>query len=78
MDSRGHPRIADFGLSKLKGEITSLTTNTSKAPGTTRYMSPELFGIQLTVTLESDVWAWGMTALVNLPLIRLKLEDLTA
>ncbi|KAG9122556.1 hypothetical protein FRC07_001014 [Ceratobasidium sp. 392] len=67
MRDDGTPLLADFGLSRIVAEIsTGLTTSSSR--GSYRWMSPELFGgvedqIQVLVTQESDVWAFGCLCL---------------
>jgi serine/threonine protein kinase len=41
-------------------------TSASTAPGTLRWKAPELLtGDQRTVTVESDMYAYGMTCLVS-------------
>ena len=66
IDSRGNPRLSDFGLSQHKGHITSNSTGRTSAPGTLRWMAPELLrGEQTSVTFEADVWAYAMTSLVK-------------
>jgi serine/threonine protein kinase len=56
--------LSDFGLSKvlmLKGMST-----TAEVTGSVRWMSPELLNGNIEVAnTKSDVWAYGMTALVG-------------
>ncbi|MBI4861093.1 MAG: serine/threonine protein kinase [Candidatus Riflebacteria bacterium] len=54
-DSTGRPKLSDFGLSKLAGAASSLTT-TGAVVGTPRYMAPEQF-VGETVGFASDIYA---------------------
>ena len=47
-------------------ETTLWQTTATSAPGTVRWKSPELLkGDQKTVTIHSDMYAYGMTCLVS-------------
>lgn len=69
---RGEPRLADFGLSKLMTEVQGemgliIYTFTDALPGSVRWMARELIeatDVTPSVSCESDIWAFGMTALV--------------
>jgi len=52
--------LADFGLSRILNEHGFTTT--AQTQGTARWMAPELFRNEKT-TIESDIWAFGMTML---------------
>jgi serine/threonine protein kinase len=64
VDDEHEARIADFGLARILGE-SGFTTKT--VSGTYRWMAPELLepeGVRVPqVTMASDVWAFGITAL---------------
>lgn len=67
IDDAGNAVLADFGHSRILG-ISGFTTNTRTVAGTLRYMAPELMvpendEITPRPTIESDVWAAGMTGL---------------
>ncbi|KAL5520908.1 hypothetical protein ACEPAF_2911 [Sanghuangporus sanghuang] len=64
IDINYEPKIADFGLSKLIDEVSSTVTmtHTGNQFGSVRWSAPELI-LQPGATLESDVWAFGMTIL---------------
>jgi serine/threonine protein kinase len=69
VDSKGIPRLCDFGLSWMLVESTLWQASTSKGSnGTTRWMAPELFeyleGRTIKTTKKTDVWAYGMTCIV--------------
>jgi len=64
IDETGSPRLCDFGLSRMIVEATLWQTSASTAPGTLRWKAPELLsGDQQTVTVYSDIYAYGMTCL---------------
>jgi serine/threonine protein kinase len=70
--------LGDFGLSHMVCDETLWMTSASVAPGTVRWMAPELLtGTQPTVTLASDVWAFGMSALVIQTLFPAQVFNLT-
>lgn len=61
----GVPCLADFGVSRMMEEGTLWATSATQAAGSARWQAPELLnGTQITVTTESDVYAWASTALV--------------
>jgi serine/threonine protein kinase len=64
--------LTDFGLSKVtEGLNKAAGSSTSNAgAGTLRWKAPELFRTSTsgTVTLASDVWAFGCTAYQVYPL----------
>ncbi|KAG8888793.1 hypothetical protein FRB98_006805 [Tulasnella sp. 332] len=73
-------RIADFGLSEIKQQATTIQavqtsrdpSTVSVGPGTLRYMSPE--ALQGVITKASDVYAFAMTVyeiFTNTPPFRL-------
>ena len=63
----GRAVITDFGLAKVKGEISEYTDKqSSMLAGSTRWMAPELSEggeTPVRITKESDVWAFAMTIL---------------
>jgi len=63
VDEDGTLRIGDFGLSRMLCNQSLWVTAATHAAGTVRWMSPELInGSSATSTKESDVYAFGMTA----------------
>jgi serine/threonine protein kinase len=65
VSNSGTLRIGDFGLSRMMSEEEVWLTKASHAAGTFRWMAPELLdGSVRRVTKESDIYAFGMTALV--------------
>jgi serine/threonine protein kinase len=66
VDRTGRARLADFGLSRVLADETLWVTNATKAPGTARWMAPELLDqSQSTVTISSDIYAFAMTSYVR-------------
>jgi serine/threonine protein kinase len=67
VDETGHPRLGDFGLSRMMEKDQSLwQTSATQAPGTTRWKAVELMtGDQATVSVPADVWAYAMTSYVR-------------
>ena len=62
----GQPRLCDFGISRMLSEETMWVTPATSAPGTVQYMAPELLdGTQVTVTKESDIYAFASTVVVR-------------
>jgi serine/threonine protein kinase len=58
--------LCDFGLSHVFEVTSPSCILTTQGNGTTRWKSPELLnGDQLTVTTQSDMYAFGMTCLVS-------------
>ncbi|KIJ23103.1 hypothetical protein M422DRAFT_196339, partial [Sphaerobolus stellatus SS14] len=60
VSSDGTPCLTDFGLSKILDEHGFTTT--APISGSIRWMAPELLKNEKT-TVESDIWAFGMTLL---------------
>ncbi|CDP01260.1 unnamed protein product [Coffea canephora] len=62
LDSNYHPKLADFGLSKLlrRAEVNDLSF--SKIRGTRGYMAPEWIG-NLPITSQVDVYSYGVVLL---------------
>lgn len=79
IDDHGNAKLSDFGISRML-ESRGFTTKT--VAGTVRWMAMELLldddetsEDAIPVTVESDVWSFGMTILevsmqINLLLIR--------
>jgi serine/threonine protein kinase len=66
VDEDGVGGLCDFGLSRMIEEATLWNTSATSAPGTTRWKSPEILsGDQVTVTMHSDMYAFGMTCFVS-------------
>lgn len=69
VDEHGVPKIADFGLSRIKDFQASLTgTSSAEAGGSLRWQAPELlfpekFEGTGKHTFASDIYAFGMTCL---------------
>ncbi|KAH8104951.1 kinase-like domain-containing protein [Phellopilus nigrolimitatus] len=68
----GCPLLMDFGLSHLLLSTSTLETATDATRGSIRWMAPELLGTTKVAeagdddkvhTKQSDIWAFGMTAL---------------
>lgn len=65
LDTYGHVRLCDFGLSKVLEDVPSGLTTTKTANYTLRYAAPELVSSEgSSHTLATDVWAWGSLVLV--------------
>jgi len=60
LDAQGRAKISDFGLAKIKQEVSSSTTKTSKAVGSVRWRAPELFKRQAVATPAADIYSFGM------------------
>ncbi|KAF8517673.1 kinase-like protein, partial [Hysterangium stoloniferum] len=61
VSNQGVPCLTDFGLSRILGDTTGLTTS-SHVAGSLRWMSRELL-LNERVHKGSDVWAFGMTVI---------------
>ena len=63
MAEDGRALIADFGFS-----FSADSPNLAHKGGTTKWMAPELLDDTATseVSVQSDIWSFGMTALVSL------------
>jgi len=62
ISNRGIPVVADLGLSKVLTSSTAFSAPSTM--GNPAWTSPELHEDDAVHTLESDVWACGMTILV--------------
>ncbi|KAK9023330.1 hypothetical protein V6N11_003551 [Hibiscus sabdariffa] len=62
LDSNYHPKVADFGLSKLLNRDSLKGTRFSKVRGTRGYMAPE-WVYDLPITSKVDVYSYGMVVL---------------
>ena len=60
---KGQAIVTDFGLSKV---LTSNLLSSTKNMGNPAWCAPELLEEEAVHTLESDVWACGMTILVSI------------
>ncbi|KZT35167.1 kinase-like protein [Sistotremastrum suecicum HHB10207 ss-3] len=71
VSDRGHPVLADFGLSRLEelDEVfttSSITSSSANPKGTTRYMAPEMFdSFSPKPSKATDIWALGCLMLVS-------------
>lgn len=71
IDESGHPRITDFGLSKVIedfSDVLKLPNPTSFFAGSTRWLAPELVWAMVEdeyppITTHSDVYAFGAVAM---------------
>ena len=66
IDSRGNPLLADFGLSSITKNATSVNASTPHSGGTVRWAAPELLGVfydkrkKQAPTVKSDIYALSM------------------
>ncbi len=60
LDSQYHAKISDFGMAKLKLQSSSMSTQSRKGTGTTRWLAPELFKRGANPNFASDVYSYGM------------------
>jgi serine/threonine protein kinase len=61
LDTRGHIKIADFGIARLVGEHADFTlTHTGSALGTTAYMAPEQIESPHDVDHRADIYSLGV------------------
>jgi len=61
----GYAVLADFGLSSLACSSLASNMSTSFTGGAVRWMAPEVMkDPDAKATVEGDIWAFGMTALV--------------
>ncbi|MCB1828303.1 MAG: protein kinase, partial [Coxiellaceae bacterium] len=56
-------KIADFGLSAIKKEVTTLSNVNQSPMGTIPWMAPELFGFQPRYSTKSDIYAYAILLL---------------
>ncbi|MGJ8725947.1 MAG: protein kinase domain-containing protein [Roseibacillus sp.] len=61
IDTRGHIKIADFGIARLMGEQADFTlTHTGSALGSTAYMAPEQIESPHDVDHRADIYSLGV------------------
>lgn len=60
VDSTGHAKISDLGISQTQAESKNWTTS-SKHPGTIQYMSPEQKKSESPLLPASDIFSLGLT-----------------
>lgn len=66
MNFNGQPCLTDFGLSRMLEDHGLWQKSSSELAGSMRWQSYELLdGTQKVVTIESDIFAWARTVLVN-------------
>jgi hypothetical protein len=62
LDSNYHPKVADFGLSKLQNRSGLKNSSFSRIRGTRGYMAPEWI-FNLPITSKVDVYSYGIVVL---------------
>ena len=62
LDSNYHPKVADFGLSKLRNRNETTYSSFSTKRGTRGYMAPEWI-FNLPITSKVDVYSYGIVVL---------------
>ncbi|KAK6938639.1 S-locus glycoprotein domain [Dillenia turbinata] len=62
LDSNYHPKVADFGLSKLLNRAGGENSSFSQIRGTRGYMAPE-WVFKLPITSKVDVYSFGIVVL---------------
>ncbi|KAK7310826.1 hypothetical protein RJT34_08579 [Clitoria ternatea] len=62
LDSDYHPKVADFGLSKLRNRNDTKYSSFSRIRGTRGYMAPE-WVFNLPITSKVDVYSYGIVVL---------------
>ncbi|XVF36343.1 hypothetical protein REPUB_Repub19eG0050300 [Reevesia pubescens] len=62
LDSNYHPKVADFGLSKLLNRDSPKSSSFSKVRGTRGYMAPE-WVYNLPITSKVDIYSYGIVIL---------------
>jgi len=62
LDSNYHPKVADFGLSKLQNRGDLNNSSFSRMRGTRGYMAPE-WVFNLPITSKVDVYSYGIVVL---------------
>ncbi|KAG5065304.1 hypothetical protein AAZX31_04G041600 [Glycine max] len=62
LDSNYHPKVADFGLSKLRNRNETTYSSFSTIRGTRGYMAPEWI-FNLPITSKVDVYSYGIVVL---------------
>ncbi|KAG8869250.1 hypothetical protein FRB97_001398, partial [Tulasnella sp. 331] len=60
LDSEIHPRLCDFGLTKVLDDELNATSTGMKCAGSWRWMAPELMD-SASRSMKSDVYSLGMT-----------------
>lgn len=66
IDGERNPLLCDFGMSRINDENPLWLTSATHTGGTIRYSAPELLlGTQPTVTMESDIYSFGITSYVR-------------
>ena len=75
LDDRCNAKITDFGLAKLRIATSSSRKGKEAGVGTTRWMAPELFGLEPEYSEASDIFA---LAIVMLEMVTRKLPYETA
>ncbi|TFK55856.1 kinase-like protein [Heliocybe sulcata] len=64
IDSMGNPLLADFGVSKIVEDITGVPFTQSRGVSESyRWFAPELCMGQGIMSLQADIYAYGMTVL---------------
>ncbi|TKR86860.1 hypothetical protein L596_011368 [Steinernema carpocapsae] len=58
ISAKGVIKIADFGLSKMVGELNDVDPKAQQIP--IRWMAPETLQRASTITKKSDVWSYGV------------------
>ena len=60
----GQPLLCDFGLAVVVEDLINMPISSAlQGSGNPRWMAPELLIGEDIVTLETDIWSFGMTML---------------
>eukprot|EP01042_Synura_sphagnicola_P036592 gene36592-biopygen10918 len=57
--TEGKACLADFGLARVKTDTLAVSTRSTQAAGTLRWMAPELFSPRAVYTRKSDMYSLG-------------------
>ena len=60
LDAQYRAKICDFGLSRVRQEVSVTSTVSATAVGSNAWNAPELFGLKPKYGFASDIYAYGM------------------